>query len=165
MSCAHGPYLANMVQDHDTCIRFRPFVVQQTNAKLWQILCPRSSMCLCQKVGLAQKCLPRRCFAFSCCGGLARNSSCSNTYWGCVQHLFHWVCNCVIIRRTLSLPVSQLIRSLHLGAVDMDIYGAFQLCSIGVLAAPVTVKLSRTYFYDPGRNIIFAWTALILAGE
>jgi hypothetical protein len=47
----------------------------------------------------------------------------------------------------------------------MDVYGAFQLCSIGILAAPVTVKVSRTYFYDPGRNTIFAWTALILAGE
>ncbi|KAJ4295637.1 hypothetical protein N0V90_007650 [Kalmusia sp. IMI 367209] len=50
------------------------------------------------------------------------------------------------------------------GVVDMDIYGAFQLCSIGILAAPLTVRLSRTYFYDPGRNIIFVWTALILAG-
>lgn len=46
----------------------------------------------------------------------------------------------------------------------MDIYGAFQLCSIGILAAPLTVRLSRTYFYDPGRNIIFLWTLLILAG-
>ena len=51
------------------------------------------------------------------------------------------------------------------GAVDMDIYGAFQLCSIGVLAAPVTVRLSRTYFYDPGRNIIFIWTVLLLSGK
>lgn len=46
----------------------------------------------------------------------------------------------------------------------MDVYGAFQLCSIGILTAPVTVKLSRTYFYDPGRNAIFLWTGLILAG-
>ena len=51
------------------------------------------------------------------------------------------------------------------GAVDMDVYGAFQLCSIGILAAPVTVRLSRTYFYNPGRNTIFLWTLLILAGE
>jgi hypothetical protein len=51
------------------------------------------------------------------------------------------------------------------GAVDMDVYGAFQLCSIGILAAPVTVRRSKTYFYDPGRNIIFLWTILILAGE
>ena len=47
----------------------------------------------------------------------------------------------------------------------MDVFGAFQLCSIGILAAPVTVRLSRTYFFDPGRNIIFLWTVLILAGE
>ncbi|KAF2248321.1 hypothetical protein BU26DRAFT_331408 [Trematosphaeria pertusa] len=58
-----------------------------------------------------------------------------------------------------------VLASIHVnGAVDMDIYGAFQLCSIGILAAPLTVRLSRTYFYDPGRNIIFLWTLLILAG-
>ncbi|KAK8113586.1 hypothetical protein PG984_014112 [Apiospora sp. TS-2023a] len=51
-----------------------------------------------------------------------------------------------------------------LGAVDMDVYGAFQLCTIGILAAPVTVRWSKTYFYDPARNLIFLWTALILAG-
>jgi hypothetical protein len=49
--------------------------------------------------------------------------------------------------------------------VDMDIFGAFQLCAIGILAAPVTVKLSSTYFFDPRRNLIFAWTILILAGN
>ncbi|KAH6646108.1 hypothetical protein BKA67DRAFT_583253 [Truncatella angustata] len=49
-------------------------------------------------------------------------------------------------------------------AVDMDIYGAFQICAIGILAAPVTVKLSSTYFNDRGRNLIFVWTGLILAG-
>ena len=59
-----------------------------------------------------------------------------------------------------------VLASLHVnGAVDMDVYGAFQLCSIGILAAPVTVRLSRTYFYDPGRNTIFLWTGLMLAGE
>ncbi|KAH0569214.1 hypothetical protein GP486_000031 [Trichoglossum hirsutum] len=46
----------------------------------------------------------------------------------------------------------------------MDVFGAFQLCAIGILAAPVTVKLSSTYFNDPGRNFIFSWTILILAG-
>ena len=46
----------------------------------------------------------------------------------------------------------------------MDVFGAFQLCSIGILAAPVTVRLSRTYFNDPGRNTIFLWAGLILAG-
>lgn len=50
-------------------------------------------------------------------------------------------------------------------AVDMDVYGAFQLCSIGIVAAPVTVALSRTYFEIRGRNTIFIWTTLILAGE
>jgi hypothetical protein len=49
-------------------------------------------------------------------------------------------------------------------AVDMDVYGAFQFCSIGILAAPVTVRLSRTYFNTPGRNIIFLWMGLILTG-
>lgn len=58
-----------------------------------------------------------------------------------------------------------VLAALHVnGAVDMDVYGAFQLCSIGILAAPLTVRLSRTYFYDPGRNTIFLWTGLILAG-
>lgn len=46
----------------------------------------------------------------------------------------------------------------------MDVYGAFQLCSIGILAAPVTVRLSSTYFNNPGRNTIFLWTSLVLAG-
>jgi hypothetical protein len=47
----------------------------------------------------------------------------------------------------------------------MDIFGAFQLCSLGILAAPATVKNSKTYFLDPGRNIIFLWTGLILSGK
>jgi hypothetical protein len=46
----------------------------------------------------------------------------------------------------------------------MDIYGAFQLCSLGILAAPLTARISRTYFNNPGRNIIFLWFGLILAG-
>jgi hypothetical protein len=47
----------------------------------------------------------------------------------------------------------------------MDIFGAFQLCSIGILAAPVMARLSKTYFFNSGRNIIFLWTGLVLAGE
>jgi len=59
-----------------------------------------------------------------------------------------------------------LIHYLHLlDAIDMDVFGAFQLCSLGILAAPVTARLSRTYFNDPGRNLIFLWTILILAGK
>lgn len=46
----------------------------------------------------------------------------------------------------------------------MDIYGAFQLCAIGILAGPVTVRISGTYFNAPGRNLIFLWTTVVLAG-
>jgi hypothetical protein len=53
----------------------------------------------------------------------------------------------------------------NVAAVDMDVFGAFQLCAIGILAAPITVKLSRTYFNDPGRNAIFVWTILVLIGK
>lgn len=49
-------------------------------------------------------------------------------------------------------------------AVDMDIYGAFQLCAIGVLVAPVAATLSRTYFKNPGRNAIVLWSLLVVAG-
>ena len=62
------------------------------------------------------------------------------------------------------VSLSQLIPHLS-DAVDMDVYGSFQLCAIGILAAPVTVTLSRTYFSSPGRNTIFLWTGLILAGS
>ncbi|KAK2762877.1 hypothetical protein FQN54_001052 [Arachnomyces sp. PD_36] len=59
-----------------------------------------------------------------------------------------------------------VLAALHVnGAIDMDVYGAFQLCAIGIMTAPVTVRRSRTYFYDPGRNTIFMWTGLILAGN
>jgi hypothetical protein len=27
------------------------------------------------------------------------------------------------------------------------------------------VRLSKTYFYDPGRNTIFLWAAIVLAGK
>ena len=47
----------------------------------------------------------------------------------------------------------------------MDIYGAFQICSIGILTAPATVRLSNTYFNNPGRNVLFVWTILLMAGE
>ena len=46
----------------------------------------------------------------------------------------------------------------------MDIYGAFQFCAVGVVIAPVTVRMSKTYFYDPARNAIFLWLGLVLAG-
>ncbi|KAI2633416.1 hypothetical protein GGS21DRAFT_544103 [Xylaria nigripes] len=91
------------------------------------------------------------------------------------------VATCVIARRTqwlknaclagaLLLPSVAAVHAVVLAAVhvdsavDMDIYGAFQVCSIAILAAPLTVYNSRTYFNDPGRNIIFLWTGLLLAG-
>jgi hypothetical protein len=49
-------------------------------------------------------------------------------------------------------------------AVDMDIYGTFQLCSIGALAALSTARRSQTYFNAPGRNLIFIFTLIVLAG-
>lgn len=59
-----------------------------------------------------------------------------------------------------------VLAALHVdNAVDMDVYGAFQICSIAILAAPVTLRYSQTYFNDPGRNTIFVWGALILAGK
>ncbi|KAJ4305950.1 hypothetical protein N0V88_000740 [Collariella sp. IMI 366227] len=58
-----------------------------------------------------------------------------------------------------------VLAAIHVdGAVDMDIYGALQLCAIGILTAPATVRLSNTYFNNPGRNILFIWTVMILTG-
>lgn len=48
--------------------------------------------------------------------------------------------------------------------MDLDIYGAFQLCAIGVLVAPGAATLSRTYFKNPGRNAIVLWSLLVVAG-
>jgi hypothetical protein len=45
----------------------------------------------------------------------------------------------------------------------MDVFGAFQLCSIGIVAAPFTMRMTR-YTYTGGRNIILTLTGLILAG-
>ncbi|KFZ09863.1 hypothetical protein V501_05463 [Pseudogymnoascus sp. VKM F-4519 (FW-2642)] len=57
-----------------------------------------------------------------------------------------------------------IIASVHVnGAVDMDIYGSFQICLTGVLSAPVTFRLSRIFYNrSPGRNTILLWTALVL---
>jgi hypothetical protein len=46
----------------------------------------------------------------------------------------------------------------------MDIYGAFQFCSIAVLAAPHVVRLSIASFSGPGKYIALSETALLLAG-
>ncbi|RHZ63795.1 uncharacterized protein CDV56_109209 [Aspergillus thermomutatus] len=80
-----------------------------------------------------------------------------------------WLRNACLAAALLFPAVAALhsivLASLHIdAAVDMDVFGAFQLCSIGILTAPVTVRLSKTYFNEPGRNIIFLWTGLILTG-
>ncbi|POR36413.1 Uncharacterized protein TPAR_03390 [Tolypocladium paradoxum] len=81
-----------------------------------------------------------------------------------------WIQN-ACLAGALILPAVAAIHGIFLAvlhvdeAVDMDVYGAFQLCAIGILAAPVTLFLSNTYFNAPGRNTIFLWAGLILAGE
>ncbi|KAJ5946826.1 hypothetical protein N7454_003665 [Penicillium verhagenii] len=80
-----------------------------------------------------------------------------------------WIRNACLAAVLLFPAVAALhgivLAALHVdGAVDMDVYGAFQLCAIGILTAPATVKLSKTYFNSQGRNIIFLWTVLQLAG-
>ncbi|KAH6886163.1 hypothetical protein B0T10DRAFT_490769 [Thelonectria olida] len=80
-----------------------------------------------------------------------------------------WLVNACLAAALLLPAIAAIhgivLTALHVhDAVDMDIFGAFQLCSIGILAAPVTVMMSRTYFNDPGRNTIFLWVLLILAG-
>ena len=47
----------------------------------------------------------------------------------------------------------------------MDIYGAFQICAIGLVAAPITILLHPAYFHDLCRKTIFLWTYFILAGK
>ena len=92
------------------------------------------------------------------------------------------VAACVLARRqpwirdaclaaALLFPAVAAIHGIVLAAlhkedvVDMDIYGAFQLCAIGILTAPPSVRLSKTYWSRvQGRNIIFVWIVLILAG-
>ncbi|KAF5009288.1 hypothetical protein FDECE_4500 [Fusarium decemcellulare] len=80
-----------------------------------------------------------------------------------------WLVN-PCLAAALVLPAVAAIHGIVLAAmhnphaVDMDIFGAFQLCAIGIVAAPVTVMMSRTYFNDPGRNTIFLWMFLLLSG-
>ncbi|KAI2695983.1 hypothetical protein DTO012A7_8046 [Penicillium roqueforti] len=86
-----------------------------------------------------------------------------------VARKVEWIRNACLAAVLLFPAIAALhgivLAALHVdGAVDMDVYGAFQLCAIGILTAPATVRLSRTYFNNPGRNIIFLWTVLLLAG-
>ncbi|OHE92381.1 hypothetical protein CORC01_12308 [Colletotrichum orchidophilum] len=76
----------------------------------------------------------------------------------------------VCIAAALILPAVAAVHGIVLAvlhvddATDMDIYGALQFCSIGILAVPLTVKKSETYFHEKGRNTVFVWTSLLLAG-
>ncbi|KGO68438.1 hypothetical protein PITC_070630 [Penicillium italicum] len=86
-----------------------------------------------------------------------------------VARKVEWIQNAYLAAVLLFPAIAALhgivLAALHVdGAVDMDVYGAFQLCAIGILTAPATVRLSRTYFNNPGRDIIFLWTVLLLAG-
>ncbi|KAF3048993.1 hypothetical protein E8E11_009863 [Didymella keratinophila] len=66
--------------------------------------------------------------------------------------------------KTINVVLKTWLTSTFLGAVDLDIFGAWQICSIAIIAVPFTLRRSRTYFYDAGRNIIFLWTMLLIAG-
>ncbi|RMX85609.1 hypothetical protein D0869_03693 [Hortaea werneckii] len=58
-----------------------------------------------------------------------------------------------------------VLATVHIdGAADLDIYGAFQFCAIAILVAPMTARVSRTYFKDHGRNAIFVWSVFVVAG-
>ncbi|KAJ5144010.1 uncharacterized protein N7515_002797 [Penicillium bovifimosum] len=86
-----------------------------------------------------------------------------------VARKYEWIRNACLAAVLLFPAIAALhgivLAALHVeGAVDMDVYGAFQLCAIGILTAPATVRISRTYFYNPGRDIIFLWTVLLLVG-
>ncbi|KAH6669193.1 hypothetical protein F5X68DRAFT_216378 [Plectosphaerella plurivora] len=80
-----------------------------------------------------------------------------------------WLRN-TFLAATLLFPVVAALHAIVLavkhvdGAVDMDIYGAFQLCSLGLVAGTLAVRISKTYYGTPGRNTIFIWVTLILAG-
>ncbi|OTB01823.1 hypothetical protein M426DRAFT_74983 [Hypoxylon sp. CI-4A] len=82
---------------------------------------------------------------------------------------FEWARNACLAAALIFPAVAALhgivLAAVHVdGAVDMDVYGAFQFCTLGILAAPLTARISSTYFNDPARNIIFLWTSIILAG-
>ncbi|KAK4208833.1 hypothetical protein QBC37DRAFT_324894 [Rhypophila decipiens] len=90
---------------------------------------------------------------------------------GCmVSRKAEWLRNSLLGDVVMLFPVvaalhSIVLAALHVdGATDVDIYGAFQLLVLGILSAPFTIKISRTYFNDPGRNIIFLWFVMIIAG-
>ncbi|KAG7124457.1 hypothetical protein HYQ45_013640 [Verticillium longisporum] len=73
-----------------------------------------------------------------------------------IARKIEWLRN-TFLAATLLFPIVAALHGIVLaanhvdGAIDMDIFGAFQLCSLGILAAPVAARVSRTYFAAPGR--------------
>jgi hypothetical protein len=51
------------------------------------------------------------------------------------------------------------------GAVDMDIYGAFQFCALGLLTTPFSNRIMRIYFKYQARCVLLAWASLIFTGK
>ncbi|KAI7265044.1 hypothetical protein KC345_g8607 [Hortaea werneckii] len=81
----------------------------------------------------------------------------------------HWLRNACLAAALLFPVIAALhgivLATVHIdGAVDLDIYGAFQFCAIAILVAPMTARVSRTYFKDHGRNAIFVWSVFVVAG-
>ncbi|KAL1836516.1 hypothetical protein VTJ49DRAFT_5056 [Mycothermus thermophilus] len=80
-----------------------------------------------------------------------------------------WLRNACLAAALISPAIAAvhaiILAAVHVdGAVDLDIYGALQFCAIGVLAAPTTVRFSKTYFENKGLGLLFVWSLLILAG-
>ena len=148
-SSAPGPCLASTAQARACCMyNRRPW---KTPAHENQLLCSCRRLRTGAQHCVAAKGVLGRCSAAARCRLPARpRARLAARKWSDLP-----IC--------LAIAVPQPLTCI-LGVVDMDIYGAFQICSIAILAAPLTVRMSKTYFYDPGRNLIFLWTALTLAG-
>ena len=130
-------------------------VVYQSQAHVsLQVLCSRSHLRVSTKGRVAKKCL-------SC---------------GCAVGTVDWCTpwhRARVLPREWSVPtqlqdiihgISQRLTNTLLGAVDLDIFGAWQLCSIAIIAVPTTLRISGTYFNSAGRNLIFVWTVLLISG-
>ncbi|CAG9982394.1 unnamed protein product [Clonostachys byssicola] len=65
----------------------------------------------------------------------------------------NWIKN-ACLAAALLLPTIAAVHAIALAALHRE----------RVVVAPITVRLSRTYLYDPGRNTIFVWVGLLLAG-
>ncbi|KAK3315591.1 hypothetical protein B0H66DRAFT_565626 [Apodospora peruviana] len=79
-----------------------------------------------------------------------------------------WLRNAALAA-ALMLPATAALHAITLasvhtsGAVDLDVYGALQLLSMGILTAPLTAGALK--LISTGRDVIILWTSLVLAGE